>query len=174
MPPTTETHRRPSPETAAPGFVSRRIRAATIAGVLWVRPAALVVLLASTVALVAGEDRDPGAVIPKVGIRREILSPYKFVPHPAESSSPAPFLAREPSSTGDQRLATPAASDFREPRVMSRLDAAILREQADAREARVASRLGIGVSSVRLGRHLVLGAATAFYIPVAVGLGVAW
>ena len=38
----------------------------------------------------------------------------------------------------------------------------------------VASRLGIGVSSVHLGRYLVAGAATAFYIPVAIGVGVTW
>jgi hypothetical protein len=57
---------------------------------------------------------------------------------------------------------------------MNHLHEAVLREQADARAAMVASRLGIGVSSVHLGRYLVAGAATAFYIPVAIGVGVTW
>jgi len=58
--------------------------------------------------------------------------------------------------------------------MMNRLNEAIVQERADARAALVASRLGIGVSSVRVGRYFSVGAATAFYLPVEVGLSVIW
>jgi hypothetical protein len=137
-------------------------------------PPAIAVLLTATAALAPGEEVDTGAAPPKTDIRKEILAPYRFVPHDAAPELPAPFLAPPAPASGNQRLSMPAPSEFREPRMLNQLDAAILREQAGARDARMASRLGIGASTVRVGKHVVLGAATAFYVPVGVGLGIVW
>ncbi len=174
MPLIADTLRRSGREEAALGRASGPDLPAVAAWVRWVRPAALAVLVASAAALAPGDDSDSGAAFPSTDMRREILSPYKYVPHPVEPSPPAPFLAKRAPPPGDQRLAEPAQSDLRGPHVLNRLDAAVLREQSDARAARVASRLGIGVSSVHLGKHVVLGAATAFYVPVGIGLGIVW
>jgi hypothetical protein len=174
MPLIADTLRRSGRKEAAPGQASAPDLPAGAAWIRWMGPAALAVLVASATALAAGDDSYSGPVYPSTDMRREILSPYRYVPHPVEPSPPAPFLAKRPPPPGDQRLAEPAQSDLREPHVLNRLDAALLREQSDARAARVASRLGIGVSSVRLGKHVVLGAATAFYVPVGVGLGIVW
>jgi len=136
---------------------------------------ALFLLLAPTLAPAAGGDRDPGASIPQTDIRREILAPYRFVQHQEHPAPPAPiFLAREPTPPESQDLFRLPPSDIRGPHVMNRLDEAVLRERAGARAAMVASRLGIGVESVRVARRLAIGAATAFYVPVAVGIGVVW
>lgn len=174
MPLIADIHRRSDREEAALVQASGPDLPAGAAWVRWMGPAALAVLVASATTLAAGDDSDSGAVFPSTDMRREILSPFKYVPHPVEPPPPAPFLAKRPPPPGDKRLAVAAQSDLREPHVLSRLDAAVLREQSDARAARVASRLGIGVSSVRLGKHVVLGAATAFYVPVGVGLGIVW
>jgi|CZKI01.1.fsa_nt_gi hypothetical protein len=138
------------------------------------KPAAFVLLLVSAVAVAAGEDRDPGAVVPQTDIRKEAVSFYKYDPRARVPSPLPPFLAREAPPPPGQSLVNSAPSDLRKPHVLNRLHAAVLREQADARTALVASRLGIGVSSVRVGGPLVAGVATAFYIPVAVGIGFSW
>ena len=68
----------------------------------------------------------------------------------------------------------PARSAPRDSRKMDDLHASLAQEKADARSAAIASKLGIGVSSVHLGGNLVAGVATVFYIPIAVGIGFSW
>ncbi len=104
----------------------------------------------------------------------EIQSVYKFEPHAWVAPPKAPFLAHEPSQPEVREISESPAPALSESRVMNRLHAAIVQEHADARAAMVASRLGIGVSSVRMGKNFALGAASAFYIPVAVGVSVVW
>jgi hypothetical protein len=135
---------------------------------------ALILLFASTAAFAAGQDGNPDAVVQETNVRKEILSAYKFDPQPGVQSRPAPFLAHDASRTESPDLVNAAPSSLADSKAMNHLHEAVLREQADARAAMVASRLGIGVSSVHLGRYLVAGAATAFYIPVAIGVGVTW
>jgi len=140
-----------------------------------VKAAALLLLFASAAALAAGEDRDPAAAVPKTDIRREALSLYKYEPHAGAPAPLPPFLAHEtPPPPPSPSLIDAAPSDLRRPHMMNRLNEAIVQERADARAALVASRLGIGVSSVRVGRYFSVGAATAFYLPVEVGLSVIW
>jgi hypothetical protein len=134
----------------------------------------VILLLAPAVAVAAGEDRDPGAPVPQAGVRKEILSFYKYDPRARVPSSLPPFMARETPPPTGQNLVNAGTSDLREPHVLNHLHTVVLREQADSRAALVASRLGIGVSSVRAGKSLVAGAATAFYIPVAIGIGISW
>lgn len=135
---------------------------------------ALVFLFVSTAALAAGQDRDSDAVIQATDVRKEILSVYKFEPQARIQSPPGPFLAHEATEPERHDLVNAAPSSLADSKAMNHLHAAILQEKADARAAMVASRLGIGVSSVRVGRYLVAGAATVFYIPIAVGVGVVW
>ncbi|HXQ80747.1 MAG TPA: hypothetical protein VN775_05520 [Opitutaceae bacterium] len=134
------------------------------------KTAALILLFASTAALEAG---DTGSAVPQTDVRRETLSFYKYE-HTRPPSPLPPFLAREAPPPPGQYLVNAAPSDLREPHVLDHLHAVILQERADARAAMVASRLGIGVSSVRVGRYFSAGAATAFYIPAEIGLSVAW
>ena len=133
----------------------------------------LVLLAASTVALAAGEDNGSDYVIPHTDFRQVIVSEHKFVPHPAPKSSQAPSAKQEPPRPAIQDLVN-AAPDIHKQAVMNHLDSVLLQEDADARSAAMASKLGIGVRSVHVGKYLVAGAATVFYIPVAVGIGFAW
>lgn len=137
------------------------------------RRLSLVLLAVSAVSLAAGEDNGSDYVIPHTDFRRVLQSEYKFVPHPAGQSQPAPSVKQETSRPAIPDLVN-AAPDAHRQRVMNHLDPVLLQEEADARSAAMASKLGIGVQSVHVGRYLVAGAATVFYIPVAVGIGFAW
>ena len=57
---------------------------------------------------------------------------------------------------------------------MNELHRAVVQEAAEARSAAIASKLGIGLSTVSLGGRWQAGVATAFYIPVMAGIGFAW
>jgi hypothetical protein len=138
------------------------------------KPVALVLLFASAAASAAAGNRDCGAAVPQTEIRKATLSFFKYEPHARVPSPLPPFMAHETPPPPGQDLVNAAPSDLRAPHALSHLHAAILRERADARTALVASRLGIGVSSARVGRSIAVGAATAFYVPVAVGLSVVW
>jgi hypothetical protein len=121
----------------------------------------------------AGGDSDPGAY-PQTDIRREILSVYRYEA-PAKDPGPAtPFLTPKAIQAASQEILAPAPTTLRDARRLNNLRAAVVQQEADARSAAIASRLGIGVRSVQVGRHLVAGAATVFYVPVAVGIGVIW
>jgi hypothetical protein len=164
----------PGRETTTPGHESRRYRAPSVAWAWQLKSAAIALLFASTAALAAGDDGNSCGSIPQTDIRLEIQSVYKFEPHAWVSSPPAPFLAHEASQPDLHDIVESPPPALSESRVMNRLHAAVVQERANSRAAMVASRLGIGVSSVRLGRYFALGAATAFYIPVAVGVSVVW
>jgi hypothetical protein len=138
------------------------------------KTAAIALLFASSASFAAGDDGNSSGSIPRTDIRAEIQSVYKFEPHAWVPPPSAPFLAHEVSQPEVRDIAESPAPALSESRVMNRLHAAVVQEHADARAAMVASRLGIGVRSVRLGRHFALGAATAFYIPVAVGFSLVW
>lgn len=133
----------------------------------------LVLLVSSTVALAAGEDDGSDYVIPHTDFRQVILSEHKFVPHPEGQFPPTPSARQEAPRPAIPDLVN-AAPDIHKQGVMNHLDSVLLQEEADARSAAVASKLGIGVRSVQVGRYLVAGAATVFYFPVAVGIGFAW
>jgi hypothetical protein len=103
-----------------------------------------------------------------------MLSMYKYEPNKIEPAPQAPLLAPRVSETGGQVIMAPARSALRDSRKMDDLHASLAQEKADARSAAIASKLGIGVSSVHLGGNLVAGVATVFYIPIAVGIGFSW
>ena len=63
---------------------------------------------------------------------------------------------------------------LRSARQMNELHRAVVQEAAEARSAAIASKLGIGLSTVSLGGRWQAGVATAFYIPVMAGIGFAW
>lgn len=62
----------------------------------------------------------------------------------------------------------------RKPGKFGELHGKVVRSQADTRQAAVAAKLGIGISSVPIGNHFAVAAATAFHIPIAVAGVVAW
>jgi len=134
--------------------------------------ASLLLFVSAAACAAAGSDPDPGAY-PHTDIRREILSVYRYEATAKEPPPVIPLPARRLVQAASQEVLAPAPAP-RDTRKMNALRAAIVQEEADARSAASASRLGIGVRSVQLGRHLVAGAATVFYIPVAVGIGAIW
>jgi len=163
--------------TILPATCQPRRRRAALA--TWVRRAghavvSLSLLLAATAASAAGGDDGPAASTARTDIQKEIIAPYRYLPHPAEAPLPAPFIARAPSPRLRPRLADAVPASSREPRSMSHLNAAILREETKAGNDLVARRLGIGVTRVPLGMGLALAVPTAFYVPVGIGLGFAW
>jgi hypothetical protein len=138
------------------------------------KAAALVFVLASAARLAAETDpSDPDAFVPQTNLRKEIHAIYRYEAAAKAPAPAAPVLSPKPSPTlhPDFSEGSPAPRDTRR---INRLNAAIVQEEADARSAAVARKLGIGLSTVPLGDGWRAGVATAFYVPVMVGLGVAW
>ncbi len=139
------------------------------------KPATLAFLLLSASPLVASSGADdPQSFVPQTDIRKEIHSIYRYEPSARVTPPPPPFLARVANPPEPLEISEPAPEPLRSARQMNELHRAIVQEAADARSAAIASKLGIGVSTVSLGGRWRAGAATAFYIPVMVGIGFAW
>jgi hypothetical protein len=139
------------------------------------KAAALVFLLASAARLAAETDpNDPDAFVPQTNLRKEIHAIYPYEPAAQAPAPAAPVLSPKPSPTSHPDFSEAGPSSPRATRRLNRLNAAIVQEEAEARSAAVARKLGIGLSTVPLGGGWRAGVATAFYIPVMVGVGIAW
>jgi hypothetical protein len=124
-------------------------------------------------ALFAG---DPATVSedPRTDAHKELLSEFRYVKTPADPSPNAPILS---NAGTDQRSATPAPDNsvpvmmapftVREVARMDTLHEDILKQDADARAAKITSRLGIGIHTGPMGFYAI----TIFYIPITVGFG---
>ena len=167
-------HGSPTREATTPGRQSLRNRAPRAEPAPDVKALALVLMLASAASLAAGDQSAPSAAVPQTDIRKELLAAYKFEPRTEKPPETAPFLAHAVSQPEPQDLVDAAPQSVRNTKVMNHLHAAVLQEQSDAKAALVASELGIGIKSVRVGKNFALGAVTVFYIPVAIGGGFAW
>jgi len=132
-------------------------------------PAFLAALATSLGAAQAGEF---GNAVQPNDIRKEMLSEYRFSPVSRDAGrTAAPRSEGAPVEAGVVIMATYAV---REPAKLNELHARIVQSQADARQAAVAAELGIGVSSVPIGDHFALAAATVFHIPITIAGVVTW
>jgi hypothetical protein len=139
------------------------------------KPVAWVFLLVCAAPLVAATGSDDAeAVEPHTDMRKEIHAIYRYEPSARVTPPPAPFLAHPTAEADRHEISEPAPAPLRDTRSMNELHRAIVQEEADARSAAIASKLGIGVSTVSLGGRWKAGVATAFYIPVMVGIGFSW
>lgn len=139
------------------------------------RRAVLAFLVSSSVVMAAdGSSSDPD--MPQTDIRKEMLSQYKYSPtggNPAaKGSAPAnlaqPTRAASPTPGGrDIVVMSPfevQASGKRE-----QLQTASFQEEPPTQGEKVASKLGIGVHRMKIGKVSVF-ASTIFYIPFLVGM----
>ncbi len=139
------------------------------------KTAAWVLLLVSAAPFaVAGGADDPDSSVPQTDIKKELRSIYRYEPSTRVAAPAAPFLAHTPAEPAHLEISEPAPEPLRTARQMNELHRAIVEETAEARSAAIASRLGIGVSSVSLGGRWQAGVATVFYIPVMAGIGFSW
>jgi len=120
--------------------------------------------------IACAQENDASPAAPQSEWRKALDSSYKFeapksVPPPAASpQSPAQ------SAAGDPAIVKMTPVTVRESRIdFESLHSRILQSEAAAREAEIASKLGIGVHEIK-GKHVTLGAVTIFYIPVAFGM----
>jgi hypothetical protein len=135
----------------------------------------LIFLFAFPAALAAQIDpSDPDAFVPATNLRKEIHAIYRYEPQAATPAPAAPFLAPRPAAPAQTDFVESAPVQPQNSREMNRLAGVIVQEQVDAKAALVAKNLGIGLVGVPLGRHWFVGAATAFYIPVMIGIGASW
>jgi hypothetical protein len=97
-------------------------------------------------------------------------SSYRYEAPKSVSPSAASPLSPVQSAVDDPAIVKMAAVTVRESRIdMDSLHLKILQSEAAARNAEIASKLGIGVHEIK-GKHVTLGAVTIFYIPVAFGM----
>lgn len=132
-------------------------------------------LIASPALLAAETDpNDPDAFVPATNLRKEIHSIYRYEAQPHPHPPRAPIFAPKASEPAQPDFADAAPVENGNSRAMRRLGAAIVQEKNDAHNAMVAKNLGIGVWSTPIGGGWHAGVATAFYIPVFVGIGLSW
>jgi hypothetical protein len=140
-----------------------------------VRQAVLLLLLA---ARAGAADPGPGAAEPRTDVRKELLSEYRYVPHPADAAPIPVFLAAAAPSPDagapyGPEVVTMAPFTVRETVRMETLHADLLQEKRDAHTAMVMSKLGIGLHVAPVG-PVAFYAATLFYIPFAAGFSISW
>ena len=146
----------------------------------WAGRAALIFLIAAAGVLAAKEDVDPAKAVPATDIRREILSEFKFVPSQAAPAPHKSSLARGPTLPQSQLLGAEIPDIVRmapytvhESLKMEELHQDILNSQSEARTDALMSKMGIGLHEAAIGK-LHFFTATVFYIPIVVGVGIAW
>jgi hypothetical protein len=137
---------------------------------------ALLLLAVSAGSLALAADPD-GA---HTEVRRQLLSEYKYVASPQDPVVAAPFLAdtaaRPPAAAaeaGRPDVVRMEPYTVRQGVKMDELHSALLHEQADARTSAMMAKLGVGLHVVPVGKAC-LYAATLFYIPFAVGVGISF
>ena len=137
--------------------------------IAWIALIALPALLAAET-----DPNDPDAFAPATNIRKEIHSVYRYVPQAHPLPPTAPIFVAKAAEVPRQDFVDAAPLENGNSRTMRRLGVAIAQEKTDARNAMVAKNLGIGLWTKPIGGGWFAGAATAFYIPVFVGVGISW
>ena len=137
---------------------------------------ALSLLLGLFYPLYAAGAPDDGTDVPSAGIRKELLSEYKFAAMTSSPTQPVPFLNNTSSSQTlttapqDPDLVQMAPYTVRDTMKMDALHSDIVAQRVNAREEAVTRKLGIGVHIAPAG-PVGFYAVTVFYIPVVVGFG---
>lgn len=147
---------------------------------LELRCAAVLLMFASSGAIVFGADAGSDPDAPHTDIRKELLSEFKYVKVPKDPSSKDAVQATasaDPSpaarAAGDSAPIVMAPFSVKESADMKRLQQDLQMQKADATREMTMSKLGIGVhvAPVGPGGFYVV---TVFYIPIAVGFGISF
>jgi hypothetical protein len=118
----------------------------------------------------------PDVSLPRVDMRRQILSQYKFTPHPGESSpvlSPGAVAQPAPAAATPSDVVTMPTYTVRETMRTNAITAALAEQKSDARAEMMMGKLGVGFHVVPLGKFR-LYAGTIFFIPFTAGIGFSW